>query len=216
MIEDSYKYGANERRFVMNLFDIDNRFFRFVSKLTNIILLNILWLIFSIPIITTGAATSAVYYVTLKMVRDEEGYIIKDFLKAFKQNFKQGVILEFVLLLVGIILYADIRFFWLHESMFSYFFIIILAIVCVLYIFTLIYIFPITARYSNKLSLNLKNAVIMSLKNLKISIVMTVLLIVMLYGFYVSVPIMIIFPFIAVSGYAYVGSILFRGIFEKY
>ena len=200
----------------MGIFDIDNRFFRFVTKLMNILLLNILWSIFSLPIITMGAATSAVYYVTLKMVRDEEGYIIKDFVKAFKQNFKQGVLLEFVLLLIGIILYGDIRFFLLNDSVFNYFFIAILSIVCILYIFILVYIFPITARYRNKLFLNLKNAVIMSLKHLKISIVMTILLIVMLYGFYASVPIMVIFPFIAVSGYAYVGSILFRGIFDKY
>ena len=200
----------------MGIFDIDNRFFRLVTKLMNIILLNILWLIFSIPLITMGAATSAVYYVTLKMVREEEGYIVKDFMKAFKQNFKQGVLLEFVLLLIGIILYGDIRFFLLHDSVFSYLFIAILAIVCIQYIFIVVYIFPITARYRNKLFLNLKNAVIMSLKHLKISIVMTVLLIVMLYGFYSSVPIMVVFPFIAVSGYAYVGSILFRGIFDKY
>jgi uncharacterized membrane protein YesL len=200
----------------MGIFDIDNHFFRFVTKLMNVILLNLLWTIFSLPVFTMGAATSAVYYVTLKMVKDEEGYIIKDFWKAFKQNFKQSVILEIILVIIGIILYADIRFFLLNNNAFSYFFIAILAIVSIIYVFTLIYIFPITARYQNKLSENLKSAFIMSLKHLVTSIMMTILLFVLLYGFYVSVPIMVLFPIIAVAGYAYVGSILFRGIFEKY
>lgn len=197
-------------------FDLDNRFFRFVTKLTNLILLNILWVIFSIPIITAGTATSAVYYVTLKMAKDEEGYIIKSFWKGFKQNLKQGIIIEFILLTIGIVLYADIRYFLLNGSIFSYLFAAIFAIVTIIYVFTLIFVFPIIAWFNNTTLGALKSAVIMSLKHLPASIWMTILLAVMLYGFYTSVPLMVISPLIAVSGYVYVGSIIFRGIFNKY
>jgi len=200
----------------MGIFDFDNRFFRFTSKLLNLIILNILWVVFSIPIITVGAATAAVYYVTLKMARDEEGYLFKDFFKGFKQNFRQGTVLEIIFLMSGFVLYGDIRYFLLHESIYNYFFIAIFGAITIVYIFALIFAFPIAARFKNKLLVTLKNAVIMSLKHVTASIMMSILLLLILYGFYVSIPIMILCPIIAMSGYAYIGSILFRNIFDKY
>lgn len=199
-----------------DIFNMENRFFRFVMKLTNLILLNLIWIIFSIPIVTMGAATTAVYYVTLKMVKNEEGYIIKSFFKAFKQNLKQATVIEIIFLLVGVILYADIRYFLLHTSIFAYLFVAVFIIILMIYIFTLIFVFPIVSKYNNTVFGTIKNAVIMSLQHLRTSLSMAILLVVIAYGFYASLPIMLICPFIAVSGYAYVGSILFSGIFSKY
>ncbi|MEH7495451.1 YesL family protein, partial [Neobacillus niacini] len=99
---------------------LDGRFFRFTTKVSNLFLLNILWIIFSTPILTMGAATSAVYYVTLKMVKNEEGYIIKDFWYAFRQNLKQGIMIEFVLLVGGVILLGDIWYFLQMGTIFGY------------------------------------------------------------------------------------------------
>jgi uncharacterized membrane protein YesL len=193
----------------------DGRIFRFATKVSNLFLLNILWLIFSIPIITMGAATSAVYYITLKMVKNEEGYIIKDFWYAFRQNLKQGIMIEFVLLVGGIILLGDIWYFLHLGNIFGYIFAAIFSIGLTIYVLTLIFIFPLLAKYSNTVFGTLKNAVLMSLTHLPSSIALAVLLIIMLYGFYVSVHLMIIFSVIGASGYAYFGSILFRSIFEN-
>jgi uncharacterized membrane protein YesL len=193
----------------------DGRIFRFATKVSNLFLLNILWLIFSIPIITMGAATSALYYVTLKMVKNEEGYIIKDFWYAFRQNLKQGIMIEFVLLVGGVILLGDIWYFLHLGNIFGYIFAAIFSIGLTIYVLTLIFIFPLLAKYSNTVFGTLKNAVLLSLTHLPSSIALAVLLIIMLYGFYVSVHLMIIFSVIGASGYAYFGSILFRSIFEN-
>jgi len=200
----------------MGIFDLDNRFFRFVTKLMHLILLNILWVIFSFPIITIGPATVAVYYVTLRMARDEEGYIIKSFFKAFLQNFKHGVALEIILLFIGLVLYGDLRYFYLHESIFSYLFIAIFAIMTIIFVFAVIYTFPITARFKNKVSIILKNAFVISMKHLKTSVMLMIFLFVILYGIYTSVLIMVLFPIIAVSGFAYICSILLRNVFDEY
>ncbi|MFQ9510793.1 MAG: DUF624 domain-containing protein, partial [Lachnospiraceae bacterium] len=56
------------------LFNLDNPVWRFIGKLVDVALLNLLWIICCIPIVTIGPATTAMYYVTLKLVRDEEGY----------------------------------------------------------------------------------------------------------------------------------------------
>ncbi len=71
-------------------------FFTILKKIAKAFLVNLLWLIFSIPVITIGAATSAAFSLTLKILNDEEGNVAKMFVKAFKSNFKQGTIMWYI------------------------------------------------------------------------------------------------------------------------
>lgn len=96
------------------IFNYDNPVWRFVGKLGDLILLNILWIICSIPIFTIGASTTAVYYVTLKLVRDDDGYTIKSFFRSFKENFKQATALWLMFLVTGLVLLFDLRFAFRH------------------------------------------------------------------------------------------------------
>ena len=93
------------------LFNYDNPVWRFIGKFFDILILNILWMVCSIPIFTIGASTTAVYYVTLKLVRDEEGSTVKAFFKSFRENFKQATAIWIVLLIAGIIIAGDLYFF---------------------------------------------------------------------------------------------------------
>lgn len=72
-----------------SLFNLDNPIWRFMGKLVDVFILTLLWAVCCIPIITIGPASTAVYYVTLKLVRDEESYTVRSFFKSFKENFKQ-------------------------------------------------------------------------------------------------------------------------------
>src|SRR5699024_4265371 len=85
----------------------DNIVVRALGKIFDLMCLNILWLVCSIPVITVGASTTALYTVVLKMVKNEEGYILKDFLKAYKSNFKQSTIAWIMILMIGIICWVD-------------------------------------------------------------------------------------------------------------
>ena len=76
---------------LQGLFNYDNPVWRFIGKLGDLIILNVLWIVCSIPIFTIGASTTAVYYVTLKMVRDEEDSTIKSFFRSFKRDRKSVV-----------------------------------------------------------------------------------------------------------------------------
>ena len=93
------------------IFNYDNPIWRFIGKFCDIMILNVLWLICCIPVVTVGAATTAVYYVTLKLVRDEEGPTIRSFFKSFKENFKQATVLWLIMLAVGALLGFDLYFF---------------------------------------------------------------------------------------------------------
>ena len=82
---------------------MDNVVVRALSKLGDMICLNVMWLVCCIPVVTIGASTTALYTVMLKLVKNEEGYVFRGFLKAFKTNFKQSTIIWLIVLALGIV-----------------------------------------------------------------------------------------------------------------
>lgn len=77
---------------LFNIFNPDNKIANFLTKIMYLAWLNFLWLICSLPIITIGASTTAVYYTAMRMARDDEGYIAKDFFHSFKENFLRRLV----------------------------------------------------------------------------------------------------------------------------
>ena len=78
------RYGIKEiwkgvHTMFSNLFNYDNPVWRFIGKFWDVLVVNLLWIICSIPIVTIGASTTAMYYVTLRLDRDEDGYTIRSF-----------------------------------------------------------------------------------------------------------------------------------------
>ena len=80
------------------IFDLDNGFMRGLARSIDLIVLNILFLVCSLLFFTFGASLSALYSVTLKMVRNEEGYMVRGFFTAFRENLKYGMIFEIAFL----------------------------------------------------------------------------------------------------------------------
>ena len=78
-----------------------------LTKLTYGAYLNILWLVCSLPIVTIGASTTALFYVTLKMAEDRDDGLTRMFFKAFRENFKPATKLWLILLAVGCFLAVD-------------------------------------------------------------------------------------------------------------
>ena len=84
------------------LFNMDNKFFTVMGRVADLIMLNVVFLICCLPIVTIGASLTALHYVTLKMARNEESYIIRSFFKSFKQNFKQATVINLIMLAVPV------------------------------------------------------------------------------------------------------------------
>lgn len=82
----------------MNLFSPNAPFARGVNKLVTMLYAGSLWFLFSLPVITMGAATAALYEVFFKVLKNQESYIARSFFKAFRSNLKQGVLLGVPLL----------------------------------------------------------------------------------------------------------------------
>ena len=93
----------------MKFFNYDSPFWSFMSRVADLVILNLLWLLFCIPVFTIGASTAAMYRVTLNMVRGEGGGVIRSFWASFKLNFKQGVLLFLILLIPTLLVIVEVR-----------------------------------------------------------------------------------------------------------
>lgn len=90
-----------------SMFDLDSPLLSGLSKATDLVILNIIFVITCIPIITIGTAVTSMYEITLKMAKNEEAYIIKGYFKAFKSNFKKCTIIWFGYIILAFILLVD-------------------------------------------------------------------------------------------------------------
>lgn len=135
-----------------------------MGRVADLILLNIIFLLSCIPIVTIGASITAMYYVTLKMARNEDSYIFRSFVKSFKQNFKQSTIIWLILLAVGALLFVDFNIMEQAGSE-GVFKAVYLGLYLLLLLFGMVfaYIFPLLSRFDNTVKNTFLNALKMAI-----------------------------------------------------
>lgn len=201
-------------------FNYDNPVWRFVGKFFDIMLLNVLWFVCSIPIVTIGASTTAVYYVTLKLARDEEGATIASFFKSFKENFKQSTIIWLLMLVAGIIIGFDLYIFLVLRTESSIFRTVMLSIfggVGIAFLYVGTFVFPLQSRFYNPIKRTLFNAFFMSVRHFlqTLSIIVISIGIPALALLFIPMlqPVLFLFGFPMI---AFFNSYIFNNIFKKY
>ena len=160
-----------------NLFNPDNAIMQLITKVVYSAYLNILWFICCIPVITIGASTTALFYVTLKMAKNEEGNITTAFFRSFKENFRQSTIVWIILLAVGIVLGID-GYTLYHLRFENAFWTVITAVFIVAllaYAIVLMYIFPLMARFDNTTLAMFKNSIMIGMRFLFCTVLMAVI-----------------------------------------
>lgn len=166
-----------------SLLNPDNPVMQFITKITITVYLNILWLLCCLPVFTIGASTTALYYVTLKMVKNEEGNITKAFFHSFKENFKQGTIIWLILLGLGIVLGIDgyVLYHMRFENVFWTLCSAIFIVALIAYVIVLMYIFPLLSRFNNTTFAMFKNSIMIGMHFLFCTVLMTVIYFVMTF-----------------------------------
>ena len=144
-----------------NFFSPEGKLYQFMTRLYDILKLNFLWILCSLPIITVGVSTIAAFTITLRMVENTEGNIAIPFFKAFKQNLKQGIPMTFITILGAWAVYLNFEVFRVAESAF---FLITAIISGYIVTFSLIYAFPLLARYENTVVKTLVNSFRISMR----------------------------------------------------
>lgn len=157
-----------------NWFNPDRPLLAFITKTTYSAYLNILWLVCSLPIVTVGASTTALFYVTLKMAEDRDDGLTRMFFRAFRQNFKPATKLWLILLGVGVFLGVD-GYILLHLWSQNVFWTLIAALLiaaAIVYAIVLLYAFPLLARFENTTFGILKASLLVGLRYLVCTLVM--------------------------------------------
>lgn len=203
------------------IFNMDNKFFTFMGRIADLIILNLLCIVCCIPIVTIGPAITAMFYVTMKMVRNEESYIVKGFFHSFKENFRQGIIINIIVLAAFIMLSLDISLVRAMEGtmykVLFYIFLVLLFLSMLVYL----YIYPVLAKFYNTIRRTFINAFLMSIRHLPYSILMIVISLVpfailFIPSFRVQSFLIMLFILMGGATIAYINSCFLVKIFDKY
>lgn len=193
----------------------------FLNKMTDLILLNVLWLLCCLPVFTAGAATTAAYYVSITSIRCGDGYVIKRFFGSFKKNFRQITPVWLVILVGSLIMTADMLFWYRQGNTFGKTMFIISGVVAFLFLIWILWIFPVFAKLDGKTGELLKNAVAFAIGYLPYTAIILVITGVVMYANLVSLIANSIMLFVGFAVLFYVQSFFFYRVFmnhidEKY
>lgn len=142
----------------MKILDIDGPLITTLSKLADLMWLTILTMICCIPIITIGASLTALNYVALRMARNEDGYVTRNFFKAFKENFKQATIIWLIFIVVFAFLFVDYRIITTTGMVLPFIIKMLLMTLAVFVVFTFMFVWPVLAKFGNTIRRTIMNA----------------------------------------------------------
>lgn len=225
-------------------FNLDSPLMRFLSKVADLLWLNLLTILLCIPIVTAGAAFTALHYTCLKLVRGEESYITKDYFKSFKENLKQGIIIWLIVIAAVALIIVDFyavnpRIVVLAVSIFGGMDVdeaialatpiqaavpenmvtvfncgLIAATVFVICTITLI--FPVLSHFTNTIKGTIKNSLLMSIMIFPKTVLMVILGLVPLAGCYFLPQVLPLFILFWFSAPAYLSAMLYNKTFKRF
>lgn len=191
----------------------DSRFLNALSKIGNALLLNILFLLCSIPIVTLGASLSAYYYSMVKVVRRERSYATTEFFREFKRSFPKATLFTLMLLAAAVLLWFDREYFAYSGRQYAFVAVAVLDVIVIIAAFFLVWIFPVVSRFQGSFKKLMKFTFVISFKH----IFSTILLVA---GFAACIFLCYVFPvsftlFIP-AAVCFGSSFLIEPVFKKY
>lgn len=206
-----------------DFFNLENPVWKFFGRLSDLMILNFLWLLCCLPVFTIGASTTALYYCTLKIVRDEDDGDVRMFFRSFKLNFVEGTKIFLIMAVTGAVLGFDIYYMknvYSGAEKLRFFLSSAFGAMAILWIFTFLYVWPVLSRFDNTVRITIQNALLMSVRHLgsTLIVVVTDVLLAMLtvVSFLHAAALTPIIILLGIPGAAYLNSFVFEHIFEKY
>lgn len=198
------------------IFNLDSPLMAGLSKLADLIWLNVLAFICCIPIFTIGASLTALNYVALKMVRNEDGYVTRDFFKSFRQNFKQATAIWLIMVLMFAVIAGDLFIFNYSTLTFPVWLRIALGVIGILAFVATIHVFPVLARFDNTIRNTFKNSLFMGILTLPKTVLMAIIWVIPTV---VAIFLPQAFPFViafGISGPVFLCAMLYNKTFKRF
>ena len=222
-----------------NWLNPDNKFFTFMGKVFDVLVLNTIWLLLCLPLpiltvvwiaktesflfliltfltlLPIVPATTALYYAIVKSIRRERSYAIKEYFRSFVRNFRQGAVFSVIAIVLITVLYIDFQYAWnlmqAGESSGSTYFGIFIVIT-LLFGAMYMYVCPLLSRFEMKTSGIFKTAFVMGARHLLTTVVLLALAIGVLLGCYILLPGIFFLPALATL----LASFVMEKVFKKY
>lgn len=200
------------------LFSADGKLAQVLGKAADLVILNLLWIVCSIPVVTAGAAATAFYTVALKMIRNEESYVLRSFFGAFRENFKQSFIVTLILLAVAAVLGCDFYFCTRVGIASARPFFILFCVIAVFVYMGSCYMFPLMAFFENSTKKVFKNSFLMALAHLPFTILIAAISLIpwlfLFFGQFIAAAFFDLIIGFGITGY--INAHIFGRIFKKY
>jgi len=199
-----------------DFFSMDGSFNKYAGFLADTLILSLLWILFSLPVVTIGASSAALFYVTTRRIANREGYISSDFWQAFKTNFKRGTIIWLLVFSVSFVIIWNMLLAIQEPEIMGNFAGMILpaqVVLLIMVMFVATFAFPVTARFDMGVGETLRTCFFMAIKHLFTSVSCVALLITLLgFSLFVWQPLLFMTPGI----YGMLASYLIMRVFKKY
>ncbi|MGM9536841.1 MAG: YesL family protein [Candidatus Onthomonas sp.] len=157
------------------MFSIDGPLWRGLTFIGDVAVMHFLWLLYSLPLVTIGASTTALYYTAMRRIRTDEGSVTGNFKQSFRENFRQSTIYWLALVAVGALLWLDLNFTSTYGGTVA----LVMMVACAVFLFpywmVLLYIFPVQAKFRNTLFDNFKNALLLAIRHFPSTLLLTLI-----------------------------------------
>lgn len=196
-----------------DFFDPNGKMMELLWKPIHIMFLNLLWVLFSLPVVTIGASTTALYSVFIKMRNGKEGKLFRDFWNAFRKNFRQATIIWLIIAFAAFVFTVDIVFFLNMGGFFGVFTAMLFLGLDVALLLMSLYVFPMQAVFDNPIATTVKSALFLPSRHLGWSVVLLALTIL------TAIAVILYYP---LTGWfifglaAFINAWIFDRIFRRY
>lgn len=201
----------------MKLFNLDSPLMTFLSRIGDLVILNALWLICCIPVVTIGPSTTAMNAVAHQLVLDECPGVIKSFFRFFKRDFRQSLILGLIFIVCGVLAFLELTI--LKSGEFPFFLTLVCYLPPLVLCFIFSYAFPLLAHYDNTIFQTIKNSLLLSIGNLPRTLLICFLdLVPLIFCMAWTTVFLYTFPIwltLGCSTLCFLTHLLFKPLFEK-
>lgn len=195
-------------------FKYDNLFFTILGKVMDVLWVSLLWILFSIPVVTIGASSTALYYTVHKVVFNDESYIFRTFATSFKSNFKDSTIKWGIIAALIGFLSVDIMLVRSFAESGSIIAALIYPLI-VVFIFAVMCFFSVfsySARFDDSIKASLYKSAVLVANNLGWMIFLLIILLMALY----IIRFLVFFTVLLPGAYCCLVHYVFEHMYKKY
>lgn len=190
---------------------LDSKPYRIIDIAVNLLLLNLIWLLLCLPVVTIFPATAAMYGVVREWIRDTDNGTVEPFIRHFKANFVQSLGIGFLWALAGVIVALDFYLItgaelWLKTPVF-----LALVLITLCYVVTSVYLFPVMVNYEGNWRSVIKNSFLIAISQ-PVTTVLCLLVVTLVLAVVLYIPAAIL---LAGSSTAYLLYLLCRRAFKR-